>query len=272
MMNSEPSAMTETNDKLEQPLSPDERRGKRFALAILGYKVLIWAAIVAAVITGIAFLPAKDWLITGLEWTQGLGVWGPVFVVAFYIVACVFLLPGSVLTLGAGFLFKVLRGTVTVSIASTLGACAAFLVGRTIARNWIAGKVTMNKKFAAIDEAVAQQGFKIVLLTRLSPVFPFNLLNYAFGLTKISFWKYALGSWIGMLPGTVMYVYFGAGLRSLADVAAGNVEKGAAGRLFFWLGLAATIAVTVFVTRIARKALRQAVGQGGSETTSAKAR
>jgi len=175
------------------------------------------------------------------------------------------LLPGSVLTLGAGFLFKIVIGTVTVSIGSTLGACAAFMVGRTIARNWIAGKVARNKKFAAVDEAVAQQGFKIVLLTRLSPVFPFNILNYAFGLTKISFWKYALGSWIGMLPGTLMYVYFGAGLRSLADVAAGNVEKNAAGRLFFWLGLAATIAVTVFVTRIARKALRQAVGQGGDE-------
>jgi pyruvate/2-oxoglutarate dehydrogenase complex dihydrolipoamide dehydrogenase (E3) component len=92
---------------------------------------------------------------------------------------------------------------------------------RTVARKWIAGKVAKNVKFAAIDEAVAQQGFKIVLLTRLSPVFPFNMLNYAFGLTKKSFWKYALASWIGMIPGTIVYVYFGAGLRSLADVAAG---------------------------------------------------
>ncbi len=271
-MNTEQGRTTETNGKVGQPLSPDERRGRRFTLAMLGYKVLIWAAIVAAVITGIVLLPVKDWLLTGLEWTQGLGFWGPVFVIFFYIVACVLLLPGSVLTLGAGFLFKVVIGTVTVSIGSTLGACAAFLVGRTIARNWIAGKVARNKKFAAVDEAVAQQGFKIVLLTRLSPVFPFNLLNYAFGLTKISFWKYALGSWIGMLPGTLMYVYFGAGLRSLADVASGNIEKNTAGKLFFWLGLAATIIVTVFVTRIARKALSQAVGQEASETTSTKVR
>jgi len=260
---------TETRNKSEQPLSPHEHRGRRFTLALLGCKTMVWAAIVAALITGIVLLPIKDWLIAGLEWTQGLGVWGPVFVVFFYIVACVLLLPGSVLTLGAGFLFKLFKGTITVSIASTLGACAAFLVGRTIARNWIAGKVAKNSKFAAIDEAVAQQGFKIVLLTRLSPVFPFNLLNYAFGLTKISFWKYALGSWIGMLPGTVMYVYFGAGLRSLADVAAGNVEKGEAGRVFFWLGLIATIAVTLFVTHIARKALRQAVKQTSGETPGA---
>jgi uncharacterized membrane protein YdjX (TVP38/TMEM64 family) len=90
-------------------------------------------------------------------------------------------------------------------------------------------------------------------------VFPFVLLNYAFGLTKVSFWKYALASWIGMLPGTVMYVYFGAGLRSLADVATGDVETGVASKIFFWFGMAATIVVTVFVTRVARKALKDAV-------------
>ena len=145
------------------------------------------------------------------------------------------------------------------------GACAAFLVGRTIARDWIARKVSQNEKFAAIDNAVARQGFKIVLLTRLSPVFPFNLLNYAFGLTKVSFWKYALASWIGMLPGTVMYVYFGAGLRSLTDVAAGKVETGTAGRIFFWFGMAVTIAVTIFITFIARKALKQVISENTAE-------
>jgi uncharacterized membrane protein YdjX (TVP38/TMEM64 family) len=96
-------------------------------------------------------------------------------------------------------------------------------------------------------------------------VFPFNLLNYAFGLTRIPFWKYALGSWIGMIPGTVMYVYFGAALGSFAELEAGNVEKGMADKLFFWFGLAATIAVTVFVTRIARNALKQAVESTNAE-------
>jgi len=259
--------LAERSDKSEHSLPSDEQGGKHAILAILSYKAIFYAIVIVSVITGTIFLPVKDWLIKGLEWTQGLGIWGPVFVIAFYIVACVFLLPGSVLTLGAGFIFKVVLGSITVSIASTLGACAAFWVGRTVARKWIAGKVAQNPKFAAIDEAVAQQGFKIVLLTRLSPVFPFNMLNYAFGLTKISFWKYALASWIGMMPGTVMYVYFGAGLRSLADVAAGQVEKGAAGRIFFWLGLAAAIVVTVFITRVARNALKQAVPQTVSETT-----
>jgi uncharacterized membrane protein YdjX (TVP38/TMEM64 family) len=252
--------MTETENKSEQSLPSNQQRSKKYT------KVIVLTIIIAGVITGTIFLPVKDWLIKALEWTQGLGIWGPVFVIAFYIVACVLLIPGSILTLGAGFIFKAVRGSITVSIGSTLGACAAFLIGRTVARKWIAAKVAKNEKFAAIDEAVAQQGFKIVLLTRLSPVFPFNMLNYAFGLTKISFWKYALGSWIGMMPGTIMYVYFGAGLRSLADVAAGNVEKSTAGTIFFWIGLVATIVVTVFVTRIARNALRQAVPQTTSET------
>jgi uncharacterized membrane protein YdjX (TVP38/TMEM64 family) len=259
--------ITETIDRSEQQLSADERRGRRVVLAILTYKTLLWAVVIAAVITGIVLLPFKQWLVAALEWTQGLGIWAYVFVVAFYIVACVFLLPGSVLTLGAGLLFGLAGGFITVSIGSTLGACAAFWVGRTVARNWISGKVAANGKFAAIDQAVAHQGFKIVLLTRLSPIFPFNILNYAFGLTRIPFWKYALGSWIGMIPGTVMYVYFGAGLRSFAELAAGNVEKGTAGKLFFWFGLAATIAVTVFVTRIARNALKQAVESTDAETT-----
>lgn len=222
-------------------------------------KFMVLGAIVVAVIAALFLLPVKDWLIRGLEWTEGLGYWGPVFVAGFYIVACVLFLPGSVLTLGAGVLFGVAVGTITVSVGSTLGACAAFLVGRTVARNWISAKVARNEKFSAIDSAVGEQGLKIVLLTRLSPVFPFSLLNYAFGLTKIPFWQYALGSWVGMLPGTVMYVYFGAGLRSLAELSTGQVETGAAGQAFFIGGLVATIVVTVFVTRVARKALKQAV-------------
>ena len=233
-------------------------------------KLIVLCIIIVAVIAATALVPVKDWLVKVLQWTQGLGIWGPVFVAAFYIVACILFLPGSVLTLGAGFIFKLLVGTITVSIGSTLGACAAFLVGRTVGRDWVAKKVAKNEKFTAIDNAVGQEGFKIVLLIRLSPVFPFNLLNYAFGLTKVSFAKYALGSWIGMLPGTIMYAYFGAGLRSLADAAAGKVETGVTGQIFFWFGLAATIAVTVLVTHIARKALKQAVPVSSSQNSEAK--
>jgi uncharacterized membrane protein YdjX (TVP38/TMEM64 family) len=224
------------------------------------WRVIVLIVVVAGLVAAGMLLPLKEYLLALLAWTQRLGFWGPVVIVLFYIVACLLFLPGSILTIGAGFLFKLALGTVTVSIGATLGACAAFWVGRTVARGWVAKKIGGNAKFAAIDEAVGREGFKIVLLTRLSPVFPFNLLNYAFGLTRVRFRSYALASWIGMLPGTVVYVYIGSAARSLADAAVGGGPKSPAQRILFWGGLVIAVAVGVLIVRIARRALRQAAG------------
>jgi uncharacterized membrane protein YdjX (TVP38/TMEM64 family) len=241
--------MLVTIEQVMDKASPRKQSVLRFLLPAMASIVIVAA---------IFFLPVRQYLVEALEWTQGLDAWGPLFVVLFYIVACVFLLPGSVLTLGAGFLFGVPVGLLSAWIGATLGACAAFLVGRTLARDWVTSKVSKNPKFSAVDEAVGREGFKIVLLVRLSPIFPFNFLNYALGLTKVSFGSYALASFIGMLPGGLMYVYLGSAARSLADVATGKVEGGWAGQVFFWVGFAATIIVAVFVTRLARKSLREA--------------
>ena len=186
-----------------------------------------------------------------LEAIAQLGPWGPMLFVLIYIAATVFFLPGSVLTLGAGAVFGVAWGSVYVSVASTIGATAAFLVGRYLARAWVAKKFEGNASFTAIDRAVAAEGWKVVGLTRLSPVFPFALLNYAFGLTRVTLRDYVLASWIGMMPGTVMYVYLG----SLARVGAAGEEKSPAELALYGVGLLATLAVTVFVTRLARRAL-----------------
>ncbi len=192
---------------------------------------------------------------------QHLGPWGPLVFIMAYILACVVFVPGAILTLGAGVLFGVLRGTIFVSIGSILGATLAFLIGRYLARDWVTRKVSGNPKFQAVTKAVAAEGWKIVLLTRLSPVFPFNLLNYAFGVTEVSLKNYFLASWIGMLPGTVLYVYIGS--------LAGNLSKLGGGRtrspmewVFYAIGLAATILVTLYVTRIARKAVDKRVAVG----------
>ncbi|MGC8660350.1 MAG: FAD-containing oxidoreductase [Desulfomonilaceae bacterium] len=233
-----------------------DRSTKSSATGFVRIALIVFIAIVLTAL--LLVLPVKQYLAAGLEWTQGLGVWGPLFVVGFYVLATVLFLPGSVLTLGAGFLFGVPVGMITVWVGANLGACAAFLIGRTVARDWVAQRVSGNPKFAAIDEAVRKEGFKIVLLLRLSPVFPFNLLNYALGLTKVSLGNYALASLIGMLPATLMYVYFGSAARSLTELAAGKVEGGAAGQAFFWVGLAATLAVALFVTRLARRSLKEA--------------
>ncbi len=225
--------------------------------------------LVTAMGVGFFLLPIRDYMSQFLEQVKEMGTLGPVLLAALYIPACLLFLPGWILTMGAGFAFGVVRGTIAVSVGSTLGAAAAFLVGRTLARDWIEQKVAGNARFRAIDQAVGQQGFKIVLLTRLSPIFPFNLLNYAFGITKVSLRDYVLASWIGMLPGTVMYVYLGSAVKSLSDLVAGKVDGGVGQNVLFALGLLATIAVTVLVTRMARKALKESVSDSTSNTMEA---
>jgi uncharacterized membrane protein YdjX (TVP38/TMEM64 family) len=194
-----------------------------------------------------------------LEWVGSLGAWGPLIFVSLYILACVLFLPGSVLTLGAGGLFGVIKGSIIVSISSTLGATCAFLVGRYLARDWVANKISANEKFKAIDDAVAREGWKIVGLTRLSPVFPFNLLNYAYGLTRVSLRDYFFASWIGMIPGTVMYVYIGSLAGEVAKLGTEGRTRTSAEWALYIVGLIATVVVTVFITRIAREALKKKV-------------
>jgi uncharacterized membrane protein YdjX (TVP38/TMEM64 family) len=222
-------------------------------------RAAVFVLAIAVLFVAFRMLPVGEWLGGFLERVRDLGVWGPVIVAAAYVVATVAMLPGSILTLGGGFVFGLIVGTITVSIGSTLGATAAFLVGRTFARGWVEKIAADNPKFAAVDRAVQSHGFKIVLLTRLSPVFPFNVLNYLFSLTSVRLRDYVLASWIGMLPGTVMYVYFGTALKSLTDVISGDVEGGGAQKVLLGVGLVVTVAATVYVTRVARRAIRQYV-------------
>jgi uncharacterized membrane protein YdjX (TVP38/TMEM64 family) len=201
----------------------------------------------------------RDTLTSFLEWVQGLGPWGAVLFAAAYVPAAVLFVPGSLLTLGAGFVFGLAKGTVIVSLGSTAGAAAAFLVARSLAHDWVARRVARRPTLAAIGRAVETDAFKIVLLTRLSPLFPFNLLNYAYGLTSVPFRTYVLASWIGMLPGTIMYVYVGSAANSLATLLSGEARRSAGQQALFVLGLAATVAVTIIVTRRARRALNEIV-------------
>jgi uncharacterized membrane protein YdjX (TVP38/TMEM64 family) len=220
-------------------------------------KILLIVVAVIAVLYGAHRIGAGPWLTDALEWIRGLGPLAPIVFIAIYIVACVAFLPGSILTIGAGVIFGVVRGSIYVSIAATLGATAAFLVGRYLARDWVSAKLGGNPKFKAIDEAVGKEGWKIVLLTRLSPVFPFNLLNYAYGLTSVSLRDYVLASWIGMIPGTILYVYIGALSGDLARAAGGSAKRTPAGWALTAVGFVATVAVAVYATRIGARALRE---------------
>ena len=203
----------------------------------------------------------QDILRDSLGWVQGLGPIAPIGFILIYNLATVLFVPGLILTLGGGVLFGLGFGTVYVFIAATLGATIAFWIGRNFARDWVTEKMASYPKFGAIDAAVAKNGFKIVLLTRLSPLFPFNVLNYAFGITQVSLKDYVLAS-IGMIPGTILYVYIGSLIGNIALIGTKNVLDPEAERLQ-WIakiiGFIVTIGVTIYITRIAQKALNQTI-------------
>ena len=223
------------------------------------FKLLLIILVVFLLLAGIKYFHVQELLKKVLSWVADLGPWGPLIYILVYILACVLFIPGSILTLGAGVLFGVIKGSIIVSIAATVGATCAFLVGRHIARDWVSKKIQSNPKFQAIDEAVAREGWKIVGLTRLSPVFPFNLLNYAYGLTKVSLRDYFFASWVGMLPGGIMYVYLGSLAGEIAKIGGEGRSRTSAEWALYVVGLIATAAVTVYITRIARAALGKKV-------------
>lgn len=228
------------------------------------YRVV--AGVAALVVIALAGREAAALVPAFTTWVEGAGVWGPLGFVAGYVLATVAFVPGSLLTLAAGAIFGLGRGTVLVLLAATLGASAAFLLSRYVARGLVERRLTGNPRFAAIDRAVGREGRRIVLLLRLSPVFPFNLLNYALGLTQVRFRDFVIAS-VGMLPGTLLYVYYGKVIGDVARLAGGvPAEKGWGYYAVLGLGLVATIAVTTLVTRTARRALEEATHGGHSES------
>jgi uncharacterized membrane protein YdjX (TVP38/TMEM64 family) len=232
-----------------------------------------WAKYVGIVLALVALVAVGRELATSLDafarWVEGLGFWAPLVFIAGYAVSVAALVPGSVLTIAGGAIFGLAAGTLYVFLAAVLGSIGGFLIARYFARGWVEQRIESDDRFGAIDRAVAENGLKITFLLRLSPVFPFSFLNYALGLTRVSLRDYALASF-GMLPGTLLYVYYGKLAGDVAAVASGGsagTGGGTAGLALNVVGLLATIAVTVVVTRIARRALAEATEGGDAEET-----
>ena len=225
-------------------------------------KLILIAFLIATLIIASKQLNLQQTFIQGIAWVENLGTLGPIVFIIIYNLATLLFVPGSILTLKGGCLFGLFWGTIYVLIASTLGATFAFLIGRYFLRNWVRQYIIKNPQFQAIDKAIAKEGFKIVLLTRLSPIFPFNLLNYVLGVTQVSLKDYILGS-IGMIPGEVLYVYIGSLATDLTMLNSSNLPSTPETQIARWvaqgIGLVAFVAVTAYITKIARKALNESV-------------
>ncbi len=237
---------TSTSAPLE-PTAPGASPWAKIAVGVV--------ALAAVVLLGRA---AGGYVQAFAEWVDGLGAWGPAAFIAGYALAVAAFVPASLLTLAGGAIFGVAQGTAYVFAAAVAGSTLAFLISRYLARAAIERRLAGNDKFAAIDRAVRDQGRRIVFLLRLSPAFPFNLLNYALGLTSVRFADYLAAS-VGMLPGTLLYVYSGKAIGDVAAIAGGAArERGASDFALLAVGLLATAVVTALVTRIARRALAEA--------------
>jgi len=222
-------------------------------------QLVVLTAIVIGLFLAMRFLPIQQWLRSFNDWVGHMGAAGIFVFILVYAVATVLMAPGSILTIGAGFAFGLWKGFLAVSAGATLGAALAFLVARFIARDKVEAIARRNEKFREIDNAIGKQGAKLIFLLRLSPVIPFNLSNYFYGLTAVKFWPYVLASWIGMIPGTFLYVYIGTASKLAVSAAAGGeaVKHGWQYWTLISFGLAATVVVTIWVTKIARDALRR---------------
>src|SRR5262245_19394140 len=233
------------------------------------YNWCIGLALLIVVVAGIRYFHGTAHLRDALDWVAQSGPLGMICYVGLYLVACVFMIPGSVLTVAAGTAFGLAKGVMVSSLGATLGATAAFLVSRYLARGWVLRRLEARPRFKAIDQAVAREGWKIVGLTRLSLVFPFVVLNYAYGVTGVSLRDYFIATWLGMLPATFLYVYFGVVLRDAVGAHSTSVGTRTPFEwIVYGLGLLATVAVTVYVTRLARRALGQTAKAGETDNES----
>jgi len=222
-------------------------------------RALTWLAVALSLVVLVALwrvLPVATWVAQLAQWIRDRGVLGVLAFAVIYVAAAAVLFPASLLTLAAGFAYGVGWGTLLISPVSVVAATLSFVIARYVARDAVNARIASDARFVAIDHAVAQDGFKTVMLLRLSPLLPFSLLNYGLGLSRVRLRDFVVGSFVGMLPGTVLYVYVGSLFVNVTELSNGSPTLGASGRWFYWVGLVATLLVTWLVTRAARAALR----------------
>jgi uncharacterized membrane protein YdjX (TVP38/TMEM64 family) len=213
-------------------------------------KIVVGLVVIAAIVMVVRMLPVGTWLRDFQAYVRAAGPIGYVTYALVYAICCVLFIPASILTLGAGAIFGLVAGTAVVVVGATLGAVASFLLARSVMRKRIESMTAGNAKFAALDRAIAKEGAKIVFLIRLSPIFPFTYINYAFGLTGVRTWPYALATLVGIIPGTFAYVYLG--------YAGAGVVSGQANKLILIAGLVIAFIVAAFIAYVAKRAIKNA--------------
>ena len=224
------------------------------------------AIVFVGLATSLYFLPLASWVSALVYWGQQHPVLGPVAYMLFVVIATVLFLPGSVAMMIGGFLFGFLPGFLLAAMALPIGAQGAFEFGRWVARPWVRKKVENNRRMHAIEAALREQAFVIIVLTRLSLIIPFNLLNYAYGATSVKAITHWFATAVGMLPAVALYVYLGTLARDLGQILSGEAAPSELGYWILAAGIAGIAAATWVIHRTATRALeKHLVEQQGVE-------
>lgn len=227
--------------------------------------VIAAALVVATVLIAGRTLPIDAWVVQFARAIEGLGPWAPVLFGMCYAVALIFCLPGAPFSVGAGLVWGMAGLPVTLA-GATLGACGCFFVSRHLLSRWVRPLIAARPKLAALDQAVADEGWRIVLLLRLNPLLPFNVQNYTFGATRIGFWPYAAATAVGIVPGTALHVYFGVLGRDAAGVGQAGVEQAGHG-LWRWGVLAAGLVMTALASAVVGRKVRAVLARSSSDSS-----
>lgn len=227
------------------------RRAVMLGTAVASVAVLAW------------WLPFGSWAVARAEWLRAQGAMGMALFIVGYVVAELLLVPGSLLTLAAGFAYGPVVGMFVAVPASVLAATVSFLVARTVLREWIRVRVQQHPGLRALDTAVGRNSFVLILLLRLSPAVPFNLLNYALGLSNAKIGRYVMASLVGMLPGTWLYVYLGAVATSALELTSVATADAPQRAVMIAVGGAATVAAFLLLARATRRALAEQASASG---------
>ncbi|GER32339.1 SNARE associated Golgi protein family [Striga asiatica] len=226
------------------------------------FRFLLLSLLVVGIVIACFTLPVEKMLKDFLVWVdQDLGPWGPLALAVAYVPLTILAVPASVLTLGGGYLFGLPIGFLADSIGATLGAGAAFLLGRTLGRSFVISKLEDYPQFNAVAIAIQKSGFKIVLLLRLVPLLPFNMLNYLLSVTPVPLASYLLASWLGMIPITLVLVYVGTTLKDISDVTHGWSGLSKTRWAFIALSFVVSVVLMIYVTRVAKAALDKALAE-----------
>ncbi len=228
-------------------------------------KPILLAVMVVTMLAAIALFPVTEWLALGIAWIEAHRTLAWIVYLATYIIATVLVVPVSILMLAAGYLFGLPLGVILASVGTVLGASGALLVGRFFVREWVAKRIADLPRFRALDQATRHEGFLIVFLTRLSPLFPFSLINYGLSLTSVRFRDYFFASWLGMLPITILYTYVGSVAKNLTELTSGGLQVGELDRTLVLVGLAASVVLTILITRTATRTLSQHLAREPAE-------